>query len=162
MLTDTHTGIQILVGGTPMPGIHHATAISGTPTRNLDFFTRILGLRFVKKTVNFDDPGAYHPKSLSLGDAAIEQIVVIIRNGNESLGYTGAPDGRATGGGEGVGWACRSRHFCRSHPCGMGQRRAGDAARTAPIFHRIPQARRVVRRLRVELPAALHEPECAD
>ncbi len=43
-----------------MPGIHHVTAISGKPTRNLDFYTRILGLRFVKKTVNFDDPGTYH------------------------------------------------------------------------------------------------------
>ena len=43
-----------------MPGIHHVTTISGKPTRNLDFYTRILGLRFVKKTVNFDDPGTYH------------------------------------------------------------------------------------------------------
>src|SRR5215813_719352 len=43
-----------------MPGIHHVTAISGKPTRNLDFYTRILGLRCVKKTVNFDDPGTYH------------------------------------------------------------------------------------------------------
>ena len=43
-----------------MPGIHHVTAICGKPTRNLDFYTRILGLRFVKKTVNFDDPGTYH------------------------------------------------------------------------------------------------------
>ena len=30
------------------------------PHRNLDFFTRVLGLRLVKKTVNFDDPGTYH------------------------------------------------------------------------------------------------------
>jgi glyoxalase family protein len=43
-----------------MSGIHHVTAISGNATRNLDFYTRILGLRFVKKTVNFDDPGTYH------------------------------------------------------------------------------------------------------
>ncbi len=43
-----------------MPGIHHVTAICGKPTHNLDFYTRILGLRFVKKTVNFDDPGTYH------------------------------------------------------------------------------------------------------
>src|SRR5712675_3326584 len=60
MLFDTQTGIQILVGGPTMPGIHHVTAISGKPTRNLDFYTRILGLRFVKLTVNFDDPGTYH------------------------------------------------------------------------------------------------------
>ncbi len=43
-----------------MSGIHHVTAISGKATRNYDFYTRVLGLRFVKKTVNFDDPGTYH------------------------------------------------------------------------------------------------------
>ena len=43
-----------------MPGIHHVTAISGRAERNLAFYTRVLGLRFVKKTVNFDDPGTYH------------------------------------------------------------------------------------------------------
>jgi glyoxalase family protein len=43
-----------------MSGIHHVTAISGRADRNLAFFTRVLGLRLVKKTVNFDDPGTYH------------------------------------------------------------------------------------------------------
>ena len=43
-----------------MSGIHHVTAIAGRAERNLDFFTRVLGLRLVKKTVNFDDPGTYH------------------------------------------------------------------------------------------------------
>ena len=43
-----------------MSGIHHVTAIAGRADRNLDFFTRVLGLRLVKKTVNFDDPGTYH------------------------------------------------------------------------------------------------------
>jgi glyoxalase family protein len=43
-----------------MPGIHHVTAISGDPFKNLRFYTRDLGLRFVKKTVNFDDPSTYH------------------------------------------------------------------------------------------------------
>src|SRR5690349_18467429 len=46
--------------GRNMPGIHHVTAISGAPERNLDFYSRVLGLRLVKKTVNFDDPGTYH------------------------------------------------------------------------------------------------------
>jgi glyoxalase family protein len=41
-------------------GIHHVTAIAGPAPRNLDFYTRTLGLRLVKKTVNFDDPGTYH------------------------------------------------------------------------------------------------------
>ncbi|MDQ1077633.1 ring-cleaving dioxygenase [Pseudoroseomonas cervicalis] len=48
-------------------GIHHVTAIAGQARRNLDFYTRTLGLRLVKKTVNFDDPGAYH---FYYGDAA--------------------------------------------------------------------------------------------
>ena len=41
-------------------GIHHITAIAGDPQRNLDFYTEALGLRLVKRTVNFDDPGSYH------------------------------------------------------------------------------------------------------
>ena len=41
-------------------GIHHVTAIAGNASGNVDFYTRTLGLRLVKKTVNFDDPGAYH------------------------------------------------------------------------------------------------------
>lgn len=41
-------------------GIHHVTAITGDARANLRFYTTILGLRFVKKTVNFDDPHAYH------------------------------------------------------------------------------------------------------
>jgi len=43
-----------------IPGIHHITAIAGNPQRNLDFYTGVLGLRLVKQTVNFDDPGTYH------------------------------------------------------------------------------------------------------
>jgi glyoxalase family protein len=41
-------------------GIHHITAIAADPQRNLDFYTGLLGLRLVKLTVNFDDPGTYH------------------------------------------------------------------------------------------------------
>lgn len=41
-------------------GIHHITAIVGHPQENVDFYAGVLGLRFVKKTVNFDDPGTYH------------------------------------------------------------------------------------------------------
>ena len=41
-------------------GLHHITAIAGNAQQNFDFYTRILGLRLVKKTVNFDDPGTYH------------------------------------------------------------------------------------------------------
>jgi glyoxalase family protein len=41
-------------------GLHHITAIAGEAQRNYDFYTRVLGTRLVKKTVNFDDPGTYH------------------------------------------------------------------------------------------------------
>ena len=41
-------------------GIHHITAISSDPQRTLDFYTDVMGLRLVKLTVNFDDPGTYH------------------------------------------------------------------------------------------------------
>ncbi len=41
-------------------GLHHVTAIATDPQRNVDFYTNVLGLRLVKKTVNFDDPQTYH------------------------------------------------------------------------------------------------------
>ena len=44
----------------PIVGLHHVTAIAADPQRNLDFYTEVLGLRFLKKTINFDDPGTYH------------------------------------------------------------------------------------------------------
>ena len=47
-------------------GLHHITAIATDAQRNLDFYSKVLGLRLVKKTVNFDDPGVYH---LYFGDA---------------------------------------------------------------------------------------------
>jgi glyoxalase family protein len=45
---------------TPIVGHHHITSIASDPQRNLDFYTQVLGLRFVKRTINFDDPGTYH------------------------------------------------------------------------------------------------------
>jgi glyoxalase family protein len=47
-------------------GLHHVTAIATDPQRNLDFYAGLLGLRLVKRTINFDDPGSYH---LYFGDA---------------------------------------------------------------------------------------------
>jgi glyoxalase family protein len=41
-------------------GLHHVTAIASDPQRTLDFYVGLLGLRFVKRTVNFDDPDSYH------------------------------------------------------------------------------------------------------
>ena len=51
-----------------IPGVHHVTAIAGDPDPNLDFYTRLLGLRLVKITVNFDDLASYH--HLHYGDSS--------------------------------------------------------------------------------------------
>ena len=75
-----------------MRGIHHITAIAGKAIRNLDFYARTLGLRFVKKTVNFDDPGTYH---LYYGDEA----------GRPGTILTFFPWEHATAGRSGVGLA---------------------------------------------------------
>src|SRR5512138_2451893 len=53
--------------GRHIEGIHHITAIAGDPQQNVDFYAGVLGLRLVKLTINFDDPGTYH---LYYGDAA--------------------------------------------------------------------------------------------
>jgi len=42
------------------PGLHHLTAVTADPRANVQFYTRVLGLRLVKRTVNFDDSSAYH------------------------------------------------------------------------------------------------------
>ncbi len=43
-----------------LEGLHHITAITADAPRNVDFYARTLGLRLVKKTVNFDQPDVYH------------------------------------------------------------------------------------------------------
>ena len=43
-----------------LSGLHHVTAVTSDAPRNLDFYTNVLGLRLVKKTVNQDDVSAYH------------------------------------------------------------------------------------------------------
>lgn len=55
-------------------GLHHVTAVVGDPQENVDFYSGILGLRLVKKTVNFDDPGTYH---LYFGDSGAEPGTLI-------------------------------------------------------------------------------------
>ena len=55
-------------------GIHHITAIVGDPQENVDFYASVLGLRLVKKTVNFDDPGTYH---LYFGDKTAKPGTII-------------------------------------------------------------------------------------
>src|SRR5450432_4837149 len=52
---------------TSVNGLHHITAMSSDVQKNMQFYTKVLGLRFVKKSVNQDDPGTYH---LYYGDYA--------------------------------------------------------------------------------------------
>lgn len=75
-------------------GLHHVTAICGDPQRNYDFYTGMLGLRLVKKTVNFDDPSAYH---LYYGDGVGTPGSVLtffpwkdLPNGRDGTGEVGA------------------------------------------------------------------------
>ena len=67
-------------------GIHHVTAITGEPQRNVDFYAGLLGLRLVKKTVNFDDPGTYH-LYYGDGDGSPGSIMTFFP-------WPGAPQGR--------------------------------------------------------------------
>lgn len=67
MQTMTQSDNPAATAADAIRGIHHITAIASDPQRNLDFYALALGLRFVKRTVNFDDPGSYH---LYYGDAA--------------------------------------------------------------------------------------------
>jgi glyoxalase family protein len=93
-----------------IPGIHHVTAIAGDPQQNLDFYTKVLGLRLVKLTVNFDDPGTYH---LYFGDRAGKPGTILT-----FFPWPNAPRGRqgsgqataicfATGAGAISGWTKR-------------------------------------------------------
>jgi catechol 2,3-dioxygenase-like lactoylglutathione lyase family enzyme len=72
--------------GETIPGIHHVTAITADPQRNLDFYTGVLGLRLVKLTVNFDDPGSYH---FYLGDELGRPGTILT-----FFAWPGAPRGR--------------------------------------------------------------------
>jgi len=71
-------------------GLHHVTAIGGDPQHNVDFYLRVLGLRLVKTTVNFDDPGTYH---LYYGDEAGRPGSLIT-----FFPWQGAPRGRVGNG----------------------------------------------------------------
>lgn len=69
-----------------LPGIHHVTAIAGDPQQNVDFYVGVLGLRLIKRTVNFDDPGSYH---LYYGDATGSPGTIMT-----FFAWPGAPRGR--------------------------------------------------------------------
>lgn len=48
------------ISAPPILGLHHITLVAGDAQRTVDFYSGLLGLRLVKQTVNFDDPGSYH------------------------------------------------------------------------------------------------------
>lgn len=50
----------MIIKNTVIKGLHHITALADSAGKNLDFYSGVLGLRFIKKTINFDDPGVYH------------------------------------------------------------------------------------------------------
>ena len=75
-------------------GLHHVTAIADDPQANVDFYTRVLGLRLVKQTVNFDAPDSYH---LYYGDEAGRPSSLLtffpwkgVPRGREGTGMTAA------------------------------------------------------------------------
>lgn len=59
--------VQQMSAPAPITGLHHITLVAGNAQRTVDFYAGLLGLRLVKQTVNFDDPGSYH---LYFGDDA--------------------------------------------------------------------------------------------
>ncbi len=73
---------------TDTTGIHHVTAITGQPQRNVDFYAGLLGLRLVKKTVNFDDPETYH-LYYGDGEGSPGSIMTFFPWGDAPLGLQG-------------------------------------------------------------------------
>src|SRR6266568_5171180 len=69
-------------------GLHHITAITSDASSAVNFYTRVLGLRLVKKTVNFDDPSAYH---LYFGDekGSPGSLITFFRLGKSDWLWTG-------------------------------------------------------------------------
>lgn len=99
-------------------GLHHVTAIGGDPQRNVDFYLRTLGLRLVKTTVNFDDPGTYH---LYYGD----------RSGKPGTLMTFFPWRDAPSGRRGTGQATTTSFSVPEHSIGWWQRRLTEAGASA-------------------------------
>ena len=109
-----------------IPGLHHVTAIASDPQSNYDFYARFLGLRLVKKTVNFDDPATYH---LYFGDRLGTPGTILTffpwpgaRRGRIGTGQTGVTSLAVPPGSLGF-WEERARHH------GVRSRQAGDSFR---------------------------------
>ncbi len=74
-----------------LTGIHHVTALAKDPRENHDFYTRVLGQRLIKKTVNFDDPLTYH---LYFGDrhGSPGTLLTHFPHPNAKRGVHGSPE----------------------------------------------------------------------
>jgi glyoxalase family protein len=95
-------------------GLHHVTAICGDPRVNHRFYTGTLGLRLVKRTVNFDDPGTYH---LYYGDGAGTPGTILT-----FFPWVGAPRGRS-----GAGMAAATAFRTGESSLGWWKKRLEDA-----------------------------------
>lgn len=99
-------------------GLHHITAIADDAKRNYEFYTKVLGLRIVKKTVNFDDPGTYH---FYFGDESGTPGTILTFFPWEGIGKGVTGTGMATNIGYSVPegsfefWAERFKHFNVNH-----------------------------------------------
>jgi glyoxalase family protein len=94
-------------------GLHHVTAIASDPQRNVDFYTRVVGLRLVKTTVNFDSPGTYH---LYYGDEAGRPSTILT-----FFPWPDVPSGR-----QGVGLATSTAFSVPPESLGWWQNRIAD------------------------------------
>lgn len=110
--------------GCMITGLHHVTAIASDPQKNLDFYRGFLGLRLVKKTVNFDDPGAYH---FYFGDETGTPGTILT-----FFPWPGTFRGRA-----GAGQAVRTAYSVPRHSLGAWV----DKARAAGVIAEEPQVR---------------------
>ena len=99
-------------------GLHHITAIADDARRNYQFYTKVLGLRMVKKTVNFDDPGTYH---FYFGDEIGSPGTILTFFPWEGIGKGHTGTGMATGIGYSVPagslefWLARFKQFNVKH-----------------------------------------------
>ncbi len=98
----------------PLLGLHHVTAISGNPADTVHFYGSVLGLRLVKRTVNFDDPGTYH---LYFGDGL----------GSPGTVITFFPWPRALPGQPGFGQATRTQFSVPKDSLGLWSERLESA-----------------------------------
>ena len=133
-----------------LEGIHHVTAITGDAPRNLDFYTRVLGLRLVKKTVNQDDPTVYHlfygdeegnpgndltffeyPGAPGRAGAGMVHRIVWRVAGRRPSSSGRPPDGRGVGGGP----RGRPAPLCRPGGAGARARPRGVPGRPLTAEH---------------------------